>query len=166
MASGLEARSKPYSTIAFLRGGFRASEHVRPQILQNKVTTRMLANLCHGTCPLPPHGTSSARRGFRDMENNDQPVDPQLRELLDIEVADIVATANEQGFATKDILAGLAAAVANALRGLQEDPDPADDSVDPPAGPHAAADLVDRSKTPGTGALVEASNGDVDPRLG
>lgn len=61
------------------------------------------------------------------MENPDQAADPQLRELLDLEVADIVATANEQGFATKDILSGLAEAVAQAERVLQEDPDPAED---------------------------------------
>jgi hypothetical protein len=55
------------------------------------------------------------------MENTDPPTDPQLRELLKMEVADIVATANEQGFATKDILSGQAEAVAQAERALQSE---------------------------------------------
>jgi hypothetical protein len=61
------------------------------------------------------------------MQNQESSPGPELRELLDIEVAEIVATANEQGFATKDILSGLAAAVADSMRALTEDPDPADD---------------------------------------
>ena len=66
------------------------------------------------------------------MQNQESSPGPELRELLDIEVADIVAMANEQGFATKDILRGLADAVAESMRALAEDPDPAEDPDTPP----------------------------------
>ena len=62
------------------------------------------------------------------MQNQESSPGPELRDLIDIEVAEIVATANEQGFATKDVLSGLAAAVADSMRALAEDPDLADDS--------------------------------------
>jgi hypothetical protein len=58
------------------------------------------------------------------MKNEESSLGAELRELLDIEVADIVATANAQGFATKYILRGLADAVAESMRALVEDPDP------------------------------------------
>lgn len=88
-----------------------------------------------------PPGTSATWHGCWQMEKNDQTNDPQLRELLSIEVADIVATANEQGFPTKDVLLGLSSAVEEALEALAEDPDPADDPPTPPADPHPAADF-------------------------
>jgi hypothetical protein len=78
--------------------------------------------------------------------------DPQLRELLDMEISDIVATANTQGFSTRDILEGLSAAVSGAILALDVDPDPAEDPSALPAGPHPSPELVDESKTPGTGA--------------
>jgi hypothetical protein len=90
----------------------------------------------------------------------------ELRQLLDLEVVDIVATANEQGFATRDVLLGLGAAVDDAIKALEEDRDPVDDPTVLPAGPHSAPKLVDRDKTPGTGALPEPQSGEVDPGVG
>jgi hypothetical protein len=85
------------------------------------------------------------------MRNDQKTVTADLRALLDIEVADIIATANQHGFATRDILVGMEAAVAHAMKALEEDPEPAGDpglsgeSVPSP-------DVVDKERTPGTGA--------------
>ena len=98
------------------------------------------------------------------MDKDD--ITPELRELLTMEVADIIATANEQGFATKDVLKGLAQAVTVSSRALAEDPDPADDPSELAAGPHSAPELIDPLKTPGSGALPENTQGDVDPGVG
>lgn len=75
------------------------------------------------------------------MSDTDQTIAPELRELLDMEIADIIATANEQGFATKDVLFGLATAIAASHEALGEDPDPAEDSSELPAGPHSNPNL-------------------------
>lgn len=83
-----------------------------------------------------------------------------------MEIADIIATANEQGFATKDVLFGMAAAIAASHEALGEDPDPAEDPSELPAGPHSKPELVDPLKTPGTGALSAPARGDVDPGVG
>lgn len=53
----------------------------------------------------------------------------ELAELVQMEVADIVATANEAGFSTKATLDALALAVAAAAAALVQDPDPADDPL-------------------------------------
>ena len=100
------------------------------------------------------------------MSTSGQNADPQLRELLDIEIADIVATANAQGYATHDILEGLSAAVSGAILALDVDPDPAEDPGSLPAGPHSSPELVDESKTPGKGALPDVGSKDVDPGVG
>lgn len=99
------------------------------------------------------------------MQNDQQIVTAELRSLLNIEVADIVATANQHGFATRDILVGLEAAVADSMKALEEDPDPADDSPAPPTSV-PSADLVDKEKTPGTGALAEPGLNQIDPGVG
>ena len=96
------------------------------------------------------------------MQNDNYEISAELRELLEMEIADIIATANEQGFATQDVLAGLQAAVAASMQALAQESNPAE----LPAGPHSAPALTDRSKTPGTGALPEATLGDVDPGAG
>lgn len=83
-----------------------------------------------------------------------------------MEIADIIATANEQGFSTKDVLSGLAAAISTSREALSEDPDPAENPSELPAGPHSKPDLVDPLKTPGTGALSDPARGDVDPGVG
>lgn len=90
----------------------------------------------------------------------------ELLELINLEVADIIATANDQGFSAKDVLSALSTAVAASISALAEDPDPADDPAAAPAGPHARAELVDREKTPGAGALPETRSGEVDPGVG
>jgi hypothetical protein len=88
-------------------------------------------------------GASMIAGGFLLMQNDQQIVTAELRPLLDIEVADIVATANQHGCATRNILVGVEAAVST-----REDPDPADDS---PAAPTSvpSGDLVDKEKTLG-----------------
>jgi hypothetical protein len=58
--------------------------------------------------------------GCRSMRNQESSLCPEHGELLGNEVADIVATANGQGFAAKDILSELADAVAEAMRALAE----------------------------------------------
>jgi hypothetical protein len=68
-------------------------------------------------------------------------------------------------FAKKDILVGLSQAVAESIKMLDDDPVGSDDDRFP-AGPHSAPDLVDRDKTPGTGALPEANAGEIDPGVG
>ena len=105
-------------------------------------------------------------RCFPTMSETDQTISPELRELLDMEIADIIATANEQGFATKDVLSGLAATIAASQAALREDPDSAEDPAELPAGPHSAPNLIDPLKTPGTGALSDPAQGDVDPGVG
>ena len=99
------------------------------------------------------------------MQSHSDSIDPTLRELLAMEVADIVATASEQGFSTEEILAGLAQAVANSQMALEQETDPAEDQ-ELPAGPHSAPELTDPNKTPGSGALSEPGTGDVDPGVG
>jgi hypothetical protein len=44
-----------------------------------------------------------------------------------MEVADIVAAANEQGFSAEETLAALGLAVSASAAALEQDPDPADD---------------------------------------
>jgi len=96
------------------------------------------------------------------MQNDSPEIPAELRELLKIEIADIIATANEQGFAARDVLTGLLAAVSDSIQTLA----PESDAAKLPAGPHSAPDLTDRSKTPGAGALPEATVGEVDPGAG
>lgn len=100
------------------------------------------------------------------MSTSGKIANSQLRELLDIEIADIVATANGQGFFTRDVLEELSAAVSSAILALDVDPDPAEDPASLPAGPHSTPELVDESKTPGTGALPDVGSKDVDPGVG
>lgn len=54
----------------------------------------------------------------------------ELAELVRMEVADIVATANEQGFSAKETLDALALAVSATVAGLVQDPDPSDDPIE------------------------------------
>lgn len=61
------------------------------------------------------------------MADQDEARARQLEELVQIEVADIVATANEQGFSAKETLAALGLAVSASHAALEKDPDPADD---------------------------------------
>jgi hypothetical protein len=72
-------------------------------------------------------GTSVIAIGCQLMRNDQKTVIPDLRVLLSIEVADIVTTANQHGFATRDILVRTGAAVAGSMKALEEVPEPADD---------------------------------------
>ena len=108
-------------------------------------------------------GTCAPKLRSATMSNTSQTIAPELRELLDMEVADIIATANEQGFSTRDVLFGLAAAIVASQAALGEDPDPADDPFDLPVGPLSEPDFIDPSKTPGTAELSGTARGDVDP---
>lgn len=51
----------------------------------------------------------------------------RLQELIRMEVADIVATAHEQGFSATEALAALNLAVSASLAALEQGPDPAED---------------------------------------
>lgn len=90
--------------------------------------------------------------------------DSELRELVDFEIGDIVSTAQEQGFTERATLNALAASVAARSSALGDKPDA--EGEHPPAGPHSKPELVDREKTPGTGALPEPTAGEVDPGVG
>jgi hypothetical protein len=72
-------------------------------------------------------GTCDPGQSYRAMSDTDSTIAPELRELLTMEVADIIATANEQGFATKDVLIGLRAVVSVSMVALGDDPYPAED---------------------------------------
>lgn len=60
------------------------------------------------------------------MADQDEARARQLQELVEMEVADIVATATEQGFSAKETLTALGLAVGARATAL-EDADPADD---------------------------------------
>jgi hypothetical protein len=53
----------------------------------------------------------------------------ELAELVRMEVQDIVATANEEGFSAAETLDALMIAVTASKTALAQDPDPADDPV-------------------------------------
>jgi hypothetical protein len=78
----------------------------------------------------------------------------ELRELVDFEVADIVATGSEQGYSAKEVLAALEASVAASFEALEEDPEPANDP------------LADPEKTPGPGALEGPTSDEANPGVG
>jgi len=78
----------------------------------------------------------------------------ELRELVDFEVADIVATGNEQGYSAQEVLAALTASVAASSDAHEQDPDATDDP------------LVDTEKTPDLGALSEGTSAKIDPGIG
>lgn len=50
-----------------------------------------------------------------------------LMELAEMELADIIASANESGFSAREVLDALSAAIDSHRKALAEDPDPADD---------------------------------------
>jgi hypothetical protein len=90
-----------------------------------------------------------------------------LHDFVATEVAGMVATASGQGFSRHETLSSLVTAAWRAIEAL----DAADGSafVEPaslPAGPHSAPALVDKQKTPGTGALPDADAIEIDPGVG
>lgn len=89
-----------------------------------------------------------------------------LRDLMDLEIADIVATANEQGFSAQEALGALGEALSVALGSLGEDPEPTDDPETLPAGPHSTQEQVDTEKTPGGGMLPDSRATEIDPGAG
>ena len=99
------------------------------------------------------------------MQNSSHDIDryAELRGLVDNDVAAMIASANERGFSSSDALRALASSLEANVRALEADPDPADDL---PAGPHSTPRLVDHDKTPGTGALPEAGQFEIDPGVG
>jgi hypothetical protein len=74
----------------------------------------------------------------------------ELRELVDFEVADIVATGNEQGYSAREVLAALTASVAASSDAHQQDTAPADDP------------LVNPENTPDSGVLPEGTSAKID----
>lgn len=63
---------------------------------------------------------------MENSESNDKRA-TTLLELAEMELADILATANEGGFSSREVLDALAAAIESHRKALAEDPDPADD---------------------------------------
>ena len=61
------------------------------------------------------------------MAEEDEARAKQLQELVQMEVADIIAAANEQGFSAKETLTALGLAVSASAAALEQDPDPTDD---------------------------------------
>ncbi|MBX9457114.1 MAG: hypothetical protein KL863_14405 [Rhizobium sp.] len=61
------------------------------------------------------------------MNNSQTDSADRLQALVKMEVSDIVATANEEGFSAKDALAALSLAVSASAAALEQDPDPAED---------------------------------------
>lgn len=86
-----------------------------------------------------------------------------LRELLHLEVVDIVATAVEQGFTSRDTLEVLIETARQRLGDIEE---AKLDNKTLPAGPHSVPALVDTNKTPGTDALPEIGRFEIDPGVG
>lgn len=93
--------------------------------------------------------------------------DRKLQDFVTVEIADMVATASGQGFSRRETLLSLATGVSQAIEAL----DAADGSAfakpaSLPAGPHSAPALVDKQKTPGTGALPNADAIEIDHGVG
>jgi len=110
-------------------------------------------------------GTARKQFGWADMTNQDITTQrhASLREFIDLEVAGIVASASQQGFTSHETLDVLIETVRHRLSGIDGGNENADSL---PAGPHSASGLVDKSKTPGTGALPEAGQLEIDPGVG
>jgi hypothetical protein len=93
--------------------------------------------------------------------------DRKLQDFVTAEIADVVATASGQCFSRHETLSSLVTAASRAMEAL----DAADGSTfaEPaslPAGPHSKPALVDKQKTPGTGALPNADAIEIDPGVG
>jgi hypothetical protein len=81
----------------------------------------------------------------------------KLQDLVAIEIANTVATAGGQGFSGREALSGLAAGASQALEAQDAtDGSASTETTSLPAGPHSTPALVDKQKTPGTGALPNA----------
>jgi hypothetical protein len=55
----------------------------------------------------------------------------EVLDLIEEDVLDIIATANQAGFATKEVLSALEQIVVLQRNALEEDPDPAEDPIEP-----------------------------------